>query len=297
MLMLTGRWLPTRSAADERRKAPLRFGVQIRATAETADLRELGRALEAHGFDALYLPEHTHIPLSVSSLFPDDPAWLDACKQMVDPFVALASVAAVTDRLLLGTGVCLLPQHDPIVLAKTVATLDLVSNGRVLLGIGAGWNEPEMVNHGVDPRHRWAIMREHALAIRAIWTSEVAEFHGRYVDFDPIWLWPKPIQQPHPPLVIGGEGPHVLDRVLDYGDEWMPNEHDGVEQRIADLQRRAAQQGRAPIPVTVYATPADPSAIERLSTAGAHRIVFNLPRTAPGDEMTGIHQLASLIRA
>ena len=274
----------------------MRFGVQIRATAETADLRELGRALEASGFDALYLPEHTHIPLSVRSLFPDDPGWLEACKQMVDPFVALATVAAVTERLLLGTGVCLLPQHDPIVLAKTVATLDVVSNGRVLLGIGAGWNEPEMANHGVDPRQRWAIMREMALAMRAIWTQDEAEFHGRFVDFDLLWLWPKPVQQPHPPLVLGGEGPHVLDRVLDYGDEWMPNEHDGVEARIAELNQRAAKRGRPPIPTTIYATPRDPAAIERLTAAGAYRLVLNLPRTAPGDELSGVRELAALIR-
>ena len=274
----------------------MRFGVQIRATAQTADLGELGRALEASGFDALYLPEHTHIPLSVRSLFPDDPGWLETCKQMVDPFVSLASVAAVTDTLLLGTGVCLLPQHDPIVLAKTVATLDVVSNGRVLLGIGAGWNEPEMANHGVDPRHRWAIMREKALAMRAIWTQDEAEFHGRFVDFDPLWLWPKPAQHPHPPLVIGGEGPRVLDRVLDYGDEWMPNELEGVEERIAELNRRAAEQGRNLIPTTIYATPRDPAAIERLTAAGAHRLVFNLPRTAPGDELAGVRELAELIR-
>ncbi len=221
----------------------MRFGVQIRVTAQTADLRELGRALEAGGFDALYLPEHTHIPLSVRSLFPDDPEWLEACKQMVDPFVALATVAAVTDRLLLGTGVCLLSQHDPIILAKTVATLDVVSNGRVRLGVGAGWNEPELANHGVDPRRRWAITREKALAMREIWTNDEAEFHGEYVDFDPIWLWPKPVQQPHPPIAIAGEGPRVLDRVLDFGDEWIPNEHDGVEDRIAELQRRACRAG------------------------------------------------------
>lgn len=274
----------------------MRFGIQIRATAQTTDLRELGRALEASGFDALYLPEHTHIPLSVRSLFPDDPGWLDACKQMLDPFVALASVAAVTERLLLGTGVCLLPQHDPIVLAKTVATLDVMSNGRVLLGIGAGWNEPEMANHGVVPAQRWAIMREKALAMRAIWTQDEAEFHGQFVNFDPIWLWPKPVQQPYPPLVIGGEGPHVLDRVLDYGDEWMPNDHEGVEARMSDLQRRAAGQGRAPVSVTIYATPRDPVAIERLAAAGVYRLVFNLPGTAAGDEMSGIEKLATLIR-
>jgi len=275
----------------------MRFGVQIRATAATADLRELGRALEAGGFDALYLPEHTHIPLSVSSLFPDDPGWLDACKQMLDPFVALASVAAVTERLLLGTGVCLLSQHDPIVLAKTVATLDVVSNGRVRLGVGAGWNEPEMRNHGVDPRRRWAITRENALAMKAIWTNEVAEFHGEFVDFDPIWLWPKPVQHPHPPIAVAGEGPRVLDRVLDFGDEWIPNEHEGVEERIGELHRRAEALGRPPIPTTIYATPRDPAVIERYIEAGAHRIVFNLPRTSPGDEMAGVHEVVDLIRA
>jgi probable F420-dependent oxidoreductase len=274
----------------------MRFGVQIRVTAQTADLRELGRALEAAGFDALYLPEHTHIPLSVRSLFPNDPEWLEACKQMVDPFVALATVAAVTDRLLLGTGVCLLSQHDPIVLAKTVATLDVVSNGRVRLGVGAGWNEPEMVNHGVDPRRRWAITREKALAMRALWTYDEAEFHGEYVNFDPLWLWPKPVQQPYPPIAIAGEGPRALDRVLDFGDEWIPNEHEGVEHRIAELQRRAAAQGRDPIPTTIYATPRDPAVIERYIDTGAHRIAFNLPRTEPGDEMTGVRDLTALIR-
>jgi probable F420-dependent oxidoreductase len=272
------------------------FGVQVRVTAETADPRELGRALEASGFDALFLPEHTHIPLSVQSLYPDDPAWLEACKQMVDPFVALAVVAAVTTRLKLGTGVCLLPQHDPLVLAKTVATLDVVSRGRVILGIGAGWNEPEMRNHRVDPARRSAVMREHALALKAIWTSDVAEFHGRYVEFDPIWQWPKPVQRPHPPLAIGGEGPRVLDRVLEYGDAWLPNEHEGVEARAAELQRRAAEAGRAPIPVTIYAAPRSHATIERFQAAGVERCVFNLPRTAPGDELAGVLAVAELIR-
>ncbi len=274
----------------------MRFGVQVRATAETADLREIGRALERHGFDALYLPEHTHIPLSVRSLEPDDPAWLEACKRMLDPFVALASVAAVTERIRLGTGVALIPQHDPIVLAKTVATLDVVSGGRVILGVGAGWNVPEMRNHGVDPTRRWAIMREHVLAMQAIWTQEVAEFHGDFVDFDPLWQWPKPVQQPHMPVAVGGEGPHVLERVLEYGDEWMPNDHPGVEHRIAELQRLAAERGRDPIPVTIYATPRTPDAIERFIAAGAHRVVFNLPTVPAGEVLAGIQEITALIR-
>jgi len=219
----------------------MRFGVQVRATAETADLREIGRALEASGFESLYLPEHTHIPLSVRSLYPDDPNWLEACKRMLDPFVALASVAAVTTTLRLGTGVALIPQHHPISLAKSVATLDVISSGRVILGVGAGWNEAEMRNHGFDPARRWRLLREHILAMKAIWTNDVAVFHGEELDFDPIWLWPKPVQQPHPPVAIGGEGPHVLDRVLEYGDEWMPNDHPASGHRSTHGRTPAAR--------------------------------------------------------
>lgn len=274
----------------------MRFGIQVRATAETADLREIGRALEATGFESLFLPEHTHIPLSVQSLFPDDPAWLDACKRMLDPFVALASVAAVTPTLRLGTGVALIPQHHPITLAKTIATLDHLSGGRVILGAGAGWNEAEMRNHGFDPADRWRIMREQILAMKAIWTHEVAEFHGEHVDFDPIWLWPKPVQHPYPPVALGGEGPHVLDRVLEYGDAWMPNEHPELVDRMAELQRRAHFAGRSHIPVTVYAAPRTSQAIEQYTEAGADRIVFNLPPADPGEEASAILEVAGLIR-
>jgi probable F420-dependent oxidoreductase len=254
----------------------MRYGVQFRATAESPDVREIARALEVRGFDALYVPEHTHIPLSVRSLFPDDPGWLETCKRMFDPFVTLATAGAVTERLRLGTGVCLLPQHDPIVLAKTVATLDVLTGGRVLLGIGAGWDEPELRNHGIDPNQRWRVMREKALALKAIWSSDVAEFHGDFVDFDPIWQWPKPARRPHPPLVIGGEGPRVLERVLEYGDEWMPNDHPEVEARIDELQRRAASLGRGVISVTVYATEQSRARVEQLRAAGATRCVFNM---------------------
>jgi probable F420-dependent oxidoreductase len=273
----------------------MRFGVQVRATAETADLREIGRALEANGFESLFLPEHTHIPLAVQSIFPDDPDWLDTCKRMLDPFVALAGVAAITTHLRLGTGVALIPQHHPITLAKTVATLDLLSGGRVILGAGAGWNEPEMRHHGVDPARRWRVLREHLLAMKAIWTSEVAEFHGETVDFGPLWLWPKPVQQPHPPFALGGEGSHVLDRVLEYGDAWMPNDHPGIEGRMAELQARAAVAGRGPVPVTIYAAPRSTEAIERFMSAGAERIVFNLTPAHPGGEVSAITSLASLI--
>jgi probable F420-dependent oxidoreductase len=271
------------------------FGIQLRATTETADVRAVARALEDRGFDALYVPEHTHIPLSVRSLFPDDPGWLEACKRMFDPFVTLAAAGAVTQRLRLATGVCLLPQHDPIVLAKTVATLDVLTGGRVLLGVGAGWNEPELRHHGVAPADRWRVMREKALALRAIWTSDEAEFHGDFVDFEPIWLWPKPVQRPHPPLIIGGEGPRVLQRVLDYGDEWMPNDHPELEARIDELQRRAAALGRGPIPVTVYATPPERERVEVLRAAGVARCAFNVRARTLAEALQELDQLALLV--
>jgi probable F420-dependent oxidoreductase len=255
----------------------MKFGAQVRATTDSGDLLEIARQLEAAGFESIFLPEHTHIPQSVQSLFPDDPGWLEACKRFFDPFVALSSVAAVTSSLRLGTGVCLLPQHEPIAFAKTIATLDVISSGRVLLGIGAGWNQPEMRNHGVQPRQRWGVMREHALALRAIWTNELGEFHGQFVDFDPLWSWPKPLQQPHPPLLIGGEGAGVLKRVVEYGDEWLPNDHPEIVARMHELQDLATQAGRSHIPVTAYSVDRDRGRIEELIEAGVDRIVVTLP--------------------
>jgi len=269
------------------------FGIHIRPTTESMDVRELARRIEDAGFDALFLPEHTHIPTSVGTDHAEGADWLRACMLMFDPFVTLGAVAAVTERLLLGTGVCLVPQHHPITLAKTVATLDVLSGGRVLFGIGAGWNRPEIANHGVDPARRFAVMREHILAMRRIWTEEEPAFAGEFVRFDPIWQWPKPVQRPHPPVLVGGEGPRVLDRVLEYGDAWMPNDHPGLAERIGELQRRAVTLGRAPVPVTVFATPPDPAAVARCAAAGATRCVFNLP-SAPVDEaLAALRRLTS----
>ena len=273
----------------------MRFGLQVRPTAETMALSELGKRVEAAGFESLFVPEHTHIPVSVGQSHPEGSEWLDACKRFLDPFLALTVVASATEHLKLGTGICLVPQHHPITLAKTVATLDVLSGGRVLFGVGAGWDGPEMANHGVDPGQRWAVLREHVLAMKAIWTEEEPEFAGEHVRFDPIWQWPKPVQQPHPPILVGGEGPRVLDRVLEYGDGWLPNDHPEVDDRIAELNQRAAEQGRTPLPVTVYAVDPQPSAIERLAASGADRIVFNLPKGDAEVMLPALHRLAELI--
>jgi probable F420-dependent oxidoreductase len=215
----------------------------------------------------------------------------DRLRRFLDPFIALTAVAGVTTRLRLGTGVCLLPEHDPITLAKEIATLDVLSGGRVLFGIGAGWNREELRHHGTEPAARWRVMRERALAMKEIWTNEVAEFHGQYVDFGPIWQWPKPVQRPHPPILVGGEGPGVLDRVLDYGDEWAPNAEPGIAERVVELQELATARGRGTIPVTVMHVPAERDEIARYAAAGATRYVFSLPS---GDRDTVERTLARL---
>ncbi len=253
------------------------FGVHFAPTAESLDVRDLARLVERYGFESLFFPEHTHLPVRGASIHPSGEGMHDRLRRFLDPFIALTAAATVTEHLRIGTGVCLIVQHDPIILAKQVATLDLLSNGRVLLGIGAGWNREEMRHHGTDPATRWQVMRERVQAIKAIWTQEEAEFHGKFVDFGPIWQWPKPVQQPHPPILVGGEGSRVLERVLDYGDAWAPNAEPGIPERIVQLQEMAAARGRGPIPVTAFHVPADLESVARYAAAGATRCVFSLP--------------------
>jgi probable F420-dependent oxidoreductase len=258
----------------------MKVGVQVRATDRSVDLLWIARELEARGFESIFLPEHTHVPVSRSSQHPGGETLMDAAKRGLDPLIALTAVAAVTTRLRVGTGVLLLPQHDPILLAKQVSTLDRLSGGRVVLGVGAGWAREEMRNHGIDPARRWDALREKTLALKAIWTNEQAGFAGELVQFDPIWQWPKPAQSPHPPVMIGGEGPNVLDRVVAYGDGWIPNWEPDTLDRVAALNRMAEVAGRGPLPVTVYAAPFDPDVVAACAAAGVERICFNLPSDA-----------------
>ncbi len=257
----------------------MKFGVTIFPTDYAMNIVELGRALEERGFESLFIPEHTHIPTSRESPWPGGPELPEEYRHTLDPFVALGAVAAATKSLMLGTGICLVTEHDPIVLAKEIASLDLLSGGRFLFGIGAGWNFEEMRNHGSDPAHRWGIVRERIRAMQRIWTQDEAEFHGKYVNFDPIWSWPKPVQKPHPPVLIGGNSPGTFKRVLDYGDEWLPIMGRGapIEEQIAELQRQAQERGRAPIPITVFGVRPDAETIERLAAAGVTRCLFGLP--------------------
>jgi probable F420-dependent oxidoreductase len=257
----------------------MKFGVAIFPTEDVQDPPEIARMAEERGFESLLFPEHTHIPASRESPWPGGRELPPEYSRTYDPFVALSVAAAATDRLLIGTGVCLVIERDPIVTAKEVASLDRLSGGRFLFGVGAGWNVEEMRNHGTDAGKRFGIMRDRIDAMKAIWTEEEASYSGQYVSFERIWCWPKPLQRPHPPILVGGNGPRVLDRVLAFGDEWMPNRvaDDQLVARIDELDSRARQLGRASIPVTVVGITPDLDRIERLQRAGVHRVVFWLP--------------------
>jgi probable F420-dependent oxidoreductase len=262
----------------------VRIGITILATAESIDLRDLGQAAESLGYDSLFIPEHTHIPVGRQSAFPLGEVLPDEYPRMLDPFVALAAVASVTQQLLLGTGICLVPQHDPILLAKVVATLDNLSGGRVLFGVGAGWNREEAANHGTDPNTRWEVMEERLEAMQQIWTMDEAEFHGKYVDFDPIWAWPKPVQRPHPPIMLGGAGKRAIERVATIADEWMPMVHraDNFLTSADDVRRRCEEVGRPAMPITAFGVKARAEVLKKYRDAGAQRCVITMP-SAPKD--------------
>ena len=255
------------------------FGLAIFPTDETLPPDELGRLAEERGFESLFFPEHTHIPAGRETPYPIGGELPGYYARTYDPFVALTAAAAATSTLKIGTGICLVPQRDPIITAKAVASVDRLSGGRFLFGVGAGWNREEMRDHGTEPRERFAIMRERIEAMRAIWTQDEASYAGDHVRFERIWCWPKPLQDPHPPVLVAGNGATVLDRVLAFGDGWMPNperDDDVLLGRIAELRRRAAEAGRE-ITVTVNAASTKPERLERLVNASVERAVFYLP--------------------
>src|ERR671910_2951503 len=236
----------------------MRFGIAIFLTDEAAAPATIARLIEERGFESLFFPEHTHIPAGRRTPYPPGGELPREYSRTYDPFVALTAAAAATSKLLIGTGICLVIERDPIITAKEVASLDRLSDGRFLFGVGAGWNIEEMENHGTDPRRRFSLMRERIEAMKAIWTQDEASYHGEHVDFDPIWCWPKPVQKPHPPVLVGGNGRKALERVVSFGDEWMPNRATGLTERVAELGRMAAEAGRDPIPVTLFGARPDP---------------------------------------
>jgi probable F420-dependent oxidoreductase len=279
------------------RSRPVQLGLFIFPTDYTLDPARLGRLAEEHGFDSLLFPEHTHIPASRETPYPAGGELPREYSHTYDPFVALTAVAAATERIKLGTGICLIVERDPITTAKEVASVDRLSGGRFLFGVGAGWNKEEMRNHGSDPGTRFSLMRERVEAMKAIWTQDEPEYHGKFVDFDPIWSFPKPVQEPHPPVIVGGTGEKVLDRVVAFGDEWMPNRTplEDLAGRIEDLQRKASEAGRDKIPVSQFGGPPDADELKRYEEAGVHRVFFRLPSDEPDAVERRLEELAKLL--
>jgi probable F420-dependent oxidoreductase len=273
----------------------MRFGIAIFLTDEAADPATIARLVEERGFESLFFPEHTHIPAGRRTPYPPGGELPREYSRTYDPFVALTAAAAATSKLLIGTGICLVIERDPIITAKEVASLDRLSDGRFLFGVGAGWNIEEMENHGTDPRRRFSLMRERIEAMKAIWTADEASYHGEHVEFDRIWCWPKPIQQPHPPVLVGGNAERVLDRVVAFGDEWMPNRVTGLTERIRKLQQLAADAGRDPIPVTLSGARPDRELIERGEQLGVHRCAFYIRPADAGGTERQLDELASSV--
>jgi probable F420-dependent oxidoreductase len=253
----------------------IEFGVGYFPTHDAPRPDTVARLAEEHGQDSLFFAEHTHIPASRESPYPGGGELPHKYSHTYDPFVALTAAAAATSKLRVGTGICLVIERDPIITAKEVASLDHLSGGRFEFGVGAGWNREEMANHGTDARQRMRVMSERVEAMKAIWMADEASYQGEFVNFERIWSWPKPLQRPHPPVLIGGNGPTVLDRVLALGDAWFPNyaRGDDLVRRAGELRRRATR----PIDFMVIGVPGDAGVFEELREAGCRRVVHWLP--------------------
>ncbi|MEZ5596278.1 MAG: LLM class F420-dependent oxidoreductase [Pseudomonadales bacterium] len=264
------------------------FGALIFPTTYSVQPASLARALEARGFESLFLPEHTHIPASRQSPWPGGRELPREYWHTYDPYIALATAASVTTSLKLGTGITLMTEHDPIVLAKQVASLDVLSGGRVLLGIGAGWNAEEMANHGVAFSDRWKVTRERVEAMRAIWTHDAPEYHGQFVDFDPLWSFPKPVQAGGPKILLGASSRWVPDRIAAWCDGWFPIHQDPARAKaqgavdypafIGEVRRAWRQGGRSGEPdFTIFGVGTNPARLDALIGMGFNRVVFALP--------------------
>jgi probable F420-dependent oxidoreductase len=257
----------------------MEFGIGYFATHDAVDPASFARLVEERGHESLFFAEHTHIPASRESPWPAGGELPRKYSHTYDLFVTLTAAALATSRLRVGSGICLVIERDPITTAKEVASIDHLSGGRFEFGVGAGWNREEMENHGTDPRVRMAIMLERIEAMKAIWTQDEASYHGEHVAFDRIWSWPKPAQRPHPPVLVGGNGPTVLDRVLRVGDAWFPNYgFEDLTERIGELRSRAER----PIGVSVIGVPANAAVLDELQKAGVQRVVRWIPSAGRG---------------
>ena len=277
----------------------MRHGVTIFATDRSMGVVELARAAEERGFDSLWLPEHTHIPVSRRTAPPTgEPELPDHYRRCLDPFVALTAAAVATERLRIGTGICLVAQREPIATAKAVATLDVVSGGRFSFGIGFGWNEEEMEDHGVEYRSRRAVAREHMLAMERLWADDEASFSGEFVRFAPSWSWPKPVQLPRPPVLVGGAaGPTLFAHVAEYADGWIPIGGAGLTKAIPQLRDAVAAAGRDPdaLEIVPYGSVPDPGKLDHFASIGVTEVIFRLPSSGRDEVLRMLDRQAALV--
>lgn len=251
----------------------MKIGYWYNLAGEGIHPTDLGRALEERGFDALFVGEHTNLPVAGAGDLPDEQRHTHP--RITDPIVTLAVVAGATERLTLGTSVLLAAQHEPIATAKAIASLDTFSGGRVVIGVGAGWHDGELRAHGVDPAKKVAVLREHVLAMRAIWSQDEAEFHGEHVDFGPLYSWPKPPSGPQ--VLVGGGRKPAARKIAEYADGWLPI-YPGEPDALLDEVNAIREQAGRDVPVTVMNAPADKDVLAVLGAAGIERALLELPR-------------------
>jgi probable F420-dependent oxidoreductase len=277
----------------------MQFGVLIFATDYSIRPDDFARACEDRGFESAWFTEHTHIPTSRRSPWPLGGELPKDYWHTYDLFVCLMSAAAATKSIKLGSGICLVIEHDPILLAKQVASVDQLSNGRLLFGIGGGWNAEEMENHGTPFQRRWKVLRERIEAMKAIWTSDAAEYHGEFVNFDPIWSYPKPYQKPHPPILLGTLSTQGLQRVVRYCDGWIPAgiQPADLSTAMKNLHSLAEQAGRKVenLPISLFGVPAEEALLRQYQEVGVERIVFIVPSEGKEKMLPLLDQYAAFI--
>lgn len=277
----------------------MHFGASMFCTDYSMTPAELGPALEERGFESFWAPEHSHIPLSRKSPWGGGPELPKRYYDVIDPFVGLATAAMTTTALKLGTGVCLIIQRDVLQLAKEVATLDLLSGGRFLFGIGAGWNREEMADHGTDPKTRIALMAERVDILKTVWTQTKPEYEGKFQSFEPMMTWPKPVQKPHPPILVGGAFPHAANRAIAYGDGWIPLGGRGADilEQLPRVRQMAAEAGREPdsLSVSVFGASTDADQLKQYRDAGVERVVFSLESEKADTVLPVLDRIATLI--
>jgi probable F420-dependent oxidoreductase len=275
----------------------MKVGISNFPTDYSMSAVNLARSLEERGFESLWVVEHTHIPASRRTPYPLADELPSIYWEAYEPFTFLAQAAAVTEHLNIGTGICLVPEHHPITLAKRVASLDSLSGGRFLFGVGAGWNAEELENHGVAFEDRWRVFREHILAMKACWTEKDAQFHGDFVNFDPVWVEPKPARKPHPPIYIGATSEWAIERIVDYADGWLPVAVPEFEERLTLLKRLCKERGRdfAELDISLFTMVGSKDNLAELASKGVNRIILSLPTLDEDESLKVLDQYQQIV--